>query len=130
MQATVQPKQDSRAGAASAPTLPDAKPLNAAQAKPEKYNPYLAGRREWDERYGDSHARAKKSDRIALICSSIALLIAPAFVVMALRPAKIVVVAVNSLGQYLGSGTSGQSVLATDEMKRSTVAEWVSNLRL
>jgi type IV secretion system protein TrbF len=102
----------------------------AGQPKSASYNPYLAGRLEWDERYGNAIARAKKSDRIAIICAGIAFLSTLGLVVMALRPAKIIVVAVNSSGQYLGSGSSGQSLAVTEDMKRSTLSEWVTNLRL
>jgi type IV secretory pathway TrbF-like protein len=130
MQATLQPNEDTQAGVQSASALSDTKVVKAAQPKREDYNPYLAARREWDEIYGDLLARAKRAERIALICAGIALLIAPGFVVMALRPPKIIVVAVNSLGQYLGAGASGPSVVVTEEMKRAALSEWVSNLRM
>jgi type IV secretion system protein TrbF len=50
--------------------------------------------------------------------------------VMALRTPKVIVVAVNSAGQYLGSGVSGRPIAVTEDMKRSTLSEWVSNLRM
>src|SRR4051812_11318029 len=37
------------------------------------YNPYLAARREWDERYGDQITRARNWRTIALLCSVTAL---------------------------------------------------------
>jgi type IV secretion system protein VirB5 len=114
----------------SAAALPDSPVAKATQSKREDYNPYLAARREWDERYGDLLARAKRAERIALICAGIALLITPGFVVLALRPPRIVVVAVNAAGEYLGSGASGNSVMVTEEMKRAALSDWVSNLRM
>lgn len=127
MQTTLSSKQQAQSTSVTADTVADAKPV---EPKSEKYNPYLAGRREWDERYGDVVARAKESHTIALLCAGIALLITPGFIVMALRPPKLVVVAVNSSGQFLASGASGQSAVVTEDMKRSTLSEWVSNLRM
>src|ERR671923_2172825 len=47
-----------------------------ASTKPktvEIHNPYLAARREWDERYGDLITRARNWRVIALICAFAAL---------------------------------------------------------
>ena len=33
------------------------------------YNPYLAARREWDERYGDQITRARNWRTMAILCS-------------------------------------------------------------
>jgi type IV secretion system protein TrbF len=130
MLATVPSESGTPSSAAVTRPLPNAEPAKAAEPKPQAYNPYLAGRREWDERYGDLVARAKKANRIAIICASIALLETVAFVVMVLRPPKVIVVAVNSSGQVLGSGASDQPLVITEGMKRSTLSEWVSNFRL
>jgi type IV secretion system protein VirB5 len=96
----------------------------------ESYNPYLAGRREWDERYGDLVSRVQKANRFAVICGVIALLETPALIAMALRAPKVMVIAVSADGQYLASGTSGAPVVITDSMKRSTIAAWVTDLRV
>ena len=109
---------------------PDTKLVEIAPAEPQEYNPYLAARREWDDRNGDSLSRAKQSNRIALICAGIALLITSAFVVMALRPPKVIVVAVNSKGEWLGTGSSDQAVVVTEDMRRSALSDWVTNLRM
>jgi type IV secretion system protein VirB5 len=101
-----------------------------APAKQPEYNPYLAARSEWDDRNGASLSRAKQSERIALICAGIALLFTLAFVVMALRPQKVIVIAVNSKGEYLGTGASDQTIAVTEDMKRSVLSEWVANLRM
>ena len=37
------------------------------------HNPYLAARREWDERYGDLITRAKNWRTMAALCSLVAL---------------------------------------------------------
>jgi type IV secretion system protein VirB5 len=130
VQRTVQPKQGAQASVSTPETFVDYELDRARKSKSESYNPYLAGRLEWDERYGDAVARRKKSDRIALISAGVALLSTFGLVVMALRPPKVIVIAVNSSGQFLGSGASGQSVAVTEQMKRSTLSEWVTNLRM
>ena len=40
---------------------------------PDSYNPYLAARREWDERYGDHIVRARNWRTMAALCGVIAL---------------------------------------------------------
>lgn len=131
MQTGIQPNNEGGGAIKIEPTnLPDAALGKIAEPKPEHYNPYLIARREWDERHGDLRARAMRADRIALISAAIALVETIALVVIVLRPPKVVVVGVNSLGQYLGSGTSGQSFVVSEEMKRSALSDWVSNLRM
>ena len=99
------------------------------QAEPQPYNPYLAARREWDERYGDLVARAKKSDRIALICASIALVSTTIAGVLAIRGPRMFPIPVDPEGHYMGSASSARSLVVTDTMKRSAVSEWVTCLR-
>jgi type IV secretion system protein VirB5 len=101
-----------------------------SQTNPEGYNPYLEARRKSDDRYGDLASRIKKADRIALICGVVALISIIGFVVIALRPAQIRIVVVDRDGQYLGSSVSGQYAAVTKDMKRSVVADWLSNWRL
>src|ERR1700688_1540201 len=119
MQATAQAK--SRTPPTPARTEPASELAKAAPAQQPEYNPYLAARSEWDDRNGASLSRAKQSEKIALICAGIALVITLAFVVMALRPQKVIVIAVNSKGEYLGTGTSDQAVTVTEDMKRSVL---------
>ena len=130
MLATVLSKSGTPSTAAVGRPLLNAEAAKADQPKPQEYNPYLAGRREWDERYGDLLSRAKKANRIAVICAAIAFLETIALVVMILRPPKVIVVAVNSAGQFLGSGTSDQPLVISEGMKRWALSECVSNLRL
>jgi type IV secretory pathway TrbF-like protein len=130
MQSTIPSKQKTKTGAAVEDTLEDLSGTRIAQPKSQEYSPYLAARHEWDERYGGLVARTKKAETIAALCAGIALVSTLALVVMLLRSAKIVVVAVNSAGQFIGSGISGQSLGVTRDMKRGALADWVSNLRL
>jgi type IV secretory pathway TrbF-like protein len=130
MPATVDLKSEAPGNGAAVRPLRDAEATNACQPKPQEYNPYLAGRRAWDERYGDLVSWAQTANRLAIISVCIALLETVAFIVMILRPPKVIVVAVNSAGQFLGTGASDQSVAVTEGMKRSALSEWVSNMRL
>ncbi|MGD1094941.1 MAG: type IV secretion system protein [Bryobacteraceae bacterium] len=130
MKATAHLEHDTPDTVASARQVPVTQPAKIAQSKPEPYNPYLAGRREWDERHGDLLSRTRKSDRIAFVCSGIALVLAVALAVVAVRPPRVIVVAVDRNGQYLGSGTSGQPLAVTEDMKRSALSDWVTNVRL
>lgn len=128
MQATAQVK--SRTRPTPARPQPATELEKVAPAKQPEYNPYLAARSEWDDRNGASLSRAKQSERIALICAGIALLIAPAVLVMAFRLPQIMVIGVNSKGEYVGTGQTGQSIVVTEDMKRSVLSEWVANLRM
>jgi type IV secretion system protein VirB5 len=122
--------QDTKSDVSTQNASRDSASKYSTPPKGELYNPYLVARREWDERYGDLVARAKKSDRIAAICAVIGLVSTLALIALALRPSKIIVVAVNSAGQYLGSGGTGRSMGVTGDMKSGVLADWVSNLRL
>jgi type IV secretion system protein TrbF len=49
---------------------------------------------------------------------------------LALRGKHIVVVPVDLQGRSLGSIVAGQTTVATDNMRRATLADWVSDLRM
>jgi type IV secretion system protein VirB5 len=127
---TVEQKETTDAGVGSGTALPDTEGADGAQSKREDYNPYLVARREWDERYGDHVAARKKSERIAVICAVTALLSTTGFVVLALRPPRIIVIPVNSSGEYLGTDAWSQSGGVTDKMKLSRLSDWVGNVRM
>jgi type IV secretion system protein VirB5 len=74
-------------------------------------------------------ARAKYANRIAQLCAGVALLSTTGLVLTALRPPRVSVVAVNSSGQYLGSGSTGSSVVISEDMKRAALSDWVMNFR-
>ena len=104
-------------------------PARHTQPDPQPYNPYLAARREWDERYGDLLARAKRSDRLALICAGVALLSTAIAGGLALRGSRPIPIPVDPTGHYLGSGSSAQAVVVTETMKRFALSDWVTYLR-
>ena len=95
------------------------------------YNPYLAARREWDERYGDQMARARNWRTIAVLCTMVALVATSGVVWLSVRSRIIpFVVVTDNLGRPVASGLADQASTADEQLKRSTVIEWVENLRL
>jgi type IV secretion system protein TrbF len=96
------------------------------------YNPYLAARRAWDERYGDLITRARNW-RLAALLSSAAALVATAGVVWLAINARVVpyVFAIDSLGRPLAAAPAEEVVNSGDgRLKRAALFEWVENLRL
>jgi type IV secretory pathway TrbF-like protein len=100
-------------------------------AKVEQYNPYLAARREWDERYGDQIARARNWRTIAVLCALIALLETGGLLWMSARSRVLpFVVLLDHLGRPVTSGFAGETSTNDDRVKRATIFSWVENLRL
>ena len=97
----------------------------------EPHNPYLAARREWDERYGDLITRARNWRTVAVICA-LATVIATAGQMWLVARARIVpfVVLVDNLGRPLASGIAEQATVNDDRLKRASMLAWVENLRL
>lgn len=99
--------------------------------KPENNsNPYLAARREWDERYGDLITRAKNWRLAAFLALGIAVIETGGLIALSLR-SKVVpfVVAVDNFGRVVASGTADQVSAADDRLKRAALVQWVSDLR-
>ncbi len=102
-----------------------------SENKSETYNPYLAARREWDERYGDQITRARNWRTMAVLCALIALLETTGLLWMSAHSRILpFVVLVDNLGRPLASGFAGQTTVNDDQVKRSTIFNWVENLRL
>src|SRR5579885_1338375 len=96
------------------------------------YNPYLAARRAWDERYGDLITRARNW-RLAALLSSAAVLVATACVVWLAIHARIVpyVIAIDSFGRPVAAAPAEEVVNSGDgRLKRAALFTWVENLRL
>jgi len=95
------------------------------------YNPYLAARHEWDERYGDFITRAKNWRTMALVCALLALLATGGIVWLSARSRVVpFVVLIDSLGRPLASGTAEQASVGDDRLKRAELLNWVENFRL
>lgn len=112
--------------------LRTAKLEEAAPEKPDvRYNPYLAARHEWDERYGDLVTRANNWRRMALLCGMTALFATSGIVWLSARSRVVpFVVLMDSLGRPLVSGIADQASAGDDRLKRAELLDWVENLRL
>ena len=94
-------------------------------------NPYLAARREWDERYGDLITRARNWRAAAFLALTVVLAETGGLIALAMKT-KVVpfVVAVDNLGRVVASGTADQATVADDKLKRASLLQWVSDLRI
>lgn len=93
-------------------------------------NPYLAARREWDERYGDLITRARNWRAAAFLALAVVAVEAVGLIALAMKT-KVVpfVVAVDSLGRVVASGPAEQATAADDKLKRAALLQWVGDLR-
>ena len=96
----------------------------------KEYNPYLAARREWDERYGEFVTRARNWRTVAVLTSLIALLSVGGLLWMSARSRVVpFVVLIDSLGRPVASGIADQVAGASDSVERAEVFKWVEDLR-
>jgi len=94
-------------------------------------NPYLAARREWDERYGDLITRARNWRVMALLSGLIALTATTGIAWLSVRSHVVpFVVLVDNLGRSVASGIADQTEPGDDRLKRASIFNWVENLRL
>lgn len=93
-------------------------------------SPYLAARREWDERYGSLISRARNW-RIAAVLALAVALVATCGLIALSTKAKLVpyVVAIDNLGRVLAAGPADQASRADDRLKRAALFQWMSDLR-
>ena len=97
---------------------------------PTHNNPYLAARREWDERYGDLITRARNWRTMAACCALASLLSIAGIVWLSARSRVIpFVVLVDNLGRPVASGAAEQAGVSDDRLKRASVLSWVESLR-
>ena len=97
----------------------------------EAYNPYLAARREWDERYGHLLTRERNWRRMALICALTTLAAIGGIVRLSVRSHVVpFVVAMDSLGRTVAAGPADQTSTTDDRLKRATLFSWVESLRV
>lgn len=95
-----------------------------------EYNPYLAARREWDERYGEFVTRARNWRTVALLTSSIALLSVAGLLWMSARSRVVpFVVLLDSLGRPVASGIADQAAGVGGGVERAEIFKWVEDLR-
>lgn len=109
------------------------KPAETASATPKDglENPYLAARREWDERYGHLITRERNWRIMALICG-LGTLLTIAGLVWLSSQSRIVpfVVAMDSLGRPIAAGPAERTTTADERIKKATLYSWLENVRL
>lgn len=105
-------------------------PVQQTKEKDKVHSPYLAARKEWDERYGDLISRARNWRAAFFVAAAIALLAVGGMIVIA-RQARVIpyVVAVDSLGRTVASGPAEQATVADDRLKRAALNSWVGDWR-
>src|ERR1700723_1289593 len=97
----------------------------------EIHNPYLAARREWDERYGEFITRARNWRTMAVISGLVAL-VATSGMVWLSASSRVVpfVVLVDSLGRPVASGLAEQASVGDDRLRRAVIQGWIENVRM
>jgi type IV secretory pathway TrbF-like protein len=103
-----------------------------AEPKPAKgtYNPYLAARREWDERYGSLITRERNWRIMAILCSLVALTSIGGMIRLSTKSHIVpFVVAMDSLGRTAAAGSAEETSPSDDRLKRATLFNWVEDLR-
>ena len=107
------------------------KPKPSVSAENESVsNPYLAARREWDERYGDQISRARNWRVIAVLCALLALVLAAGLIWQSSRSRVVPFIAViDSFGRPVVTGLGDQTTTTDERLKKATVLEWVEELR-
>jgi len=97
----------------------------------EIYNPYLAARKEWDERYGEFITRARNWRTVALISGLVALLATGGLLWLTARSHVIpFVVLIDSLGRPVASALAEQTSVGDDRLRRAVIQDWIENVRL
>jgi type IV secretion system protein VirB5 len=103
---------------------------NASGAESVPDNPYLNGRREWNERYGD-YIAAARTWRMACFGALAIALVATGGTVYLASQSRIVpyVVEVDKLGAALAVGPADRAAPADSRVLTAQLARWVFDLR-
>jgi type IV secretion system protein VirB5 len=115
-------------------SIPILQKVHANTAEPKntngEYNPYLAARREWDERYGNLISRERNWRILAILCSLVALASVGGMVRLSTKSHIVpFVVAIDSLGRTAAAGSAEETSPSDDRLKRATLFNWVEDLR-
>jgi type IV secretory pathway TrbF-like protein len=96
----------------------------------EEYAGYLAGRREWDARYGDLLVRAKNWRLIAFALAGAVILSIAGLIFLASRGTIVpYVVTVDDIGRVLGAGIPDRTTLDNDRLKKAALWDWIIGFR-
>lgn len=94
-------------------------------------NPYLAARREWNERYGDLITRAQNWRTVALVCAAASVILAIGMITMAARSRVVpYIVAVDDIGHVVNTAPADSAARPDDKLIRVAVADWVQSMRM
>ncbi len=116
---------------AGRPAAPEALPANSAAASATPHNPYLAARKEWDERYGDLLTRARNWRVLALLLGVVACVQAGGLIYLSSKSRVIpFVVAIDSLDRVVAAGPAQQSGVTDERLVRAALYEWIGDLRM
>src|SRR5260370_13056054 len=119
------PRMAGRPGAA------DATPANSRAATTAAHNPYLAARKEWDERYGDFITRSRNWRVLALLLGVIAFVQAGGLIYLSSKSKSIpFVVAIDSLHPVVAPGAAQQAGVAHENPGPAAPFERVNELRM
>ena len=105
------------------------------EGKPESressLSPWIAAKHEWNERYGDLISRARNWRIAALLALLLAVVEAGGLIALSLRSKTVpFIVAVDSIGHVVGSGSAEQAPVIDDRMKRAALYQWIQDLRM
>jgi type IV secretion system protein VirB5 len=104
---------------------------SATEAVMEHESPYLAARREWDERYGSVITRARNWRAAAYIALFVAVLAVAGLIVISMRSRVVpYIVAVDSMGRVVSQGPAAEASVADDRLKRAALVDWVEQFRM
>ncbi len=97
----------------------------------ELHNPYLAARREWDERYGDFITRARNWRTVAVISALVSVLATGGMLWQSARSRVVpFVVLLDSLGRPVASGLAEQTSVGDDRLRRAVIQDWIESVRM
>ena len=114
----------------SRPVSPAEPPAPSLPAVPT-LNPYLAARKEWDERYGNLITRARNWRLITVVVAMVALVQAGGLIYLASKSRVVpFVVAIDSLDRVVASGPAQASNAADERLIRAALYQWIGDLRM
>ncbi len=112
-------------------TAAEAAQGSSPAASTAAHNPYLAARREWDERYGDLITRSRNWRVLALLLGVVAFVQAGGLIYLSSKSRVIpFVVAIDSLDRIVAAGPAQQAGVADERLVRAALYEWIGDLRM
>lgn len=106
------------------------KPTGAAAPQGEQLNPYLSGRKEWEERFAQPVKEANSWKMVAVGTTAVALAAVVGLGVVASQSKLIpYVVQVDKLGTVLPVARADQAARPDSPVVRAQLGNWISNIR-